>query len=516
MPSDEELELLLWVDIQAGDYDRAYAALTRLLTVVEEPVARGRLETALGIMLQRAGLTADARESYARALALIGEAEGDRAFTLALASMASALAGDLDVARAEADEAAALGERAGATFAVGQAHVTLTIVHLGRSRPQEALVAAERAVSVDADGPGQAEYLSTAHVMKGMALAELDRFDEAYAAIDVGLALAEAQGDTGQLAWFRASLALLHFVDGSWGEARQAAGLALEHAERTGALVATGLAAGIAACVEGHRGNTSSARDLIAQGTSSRPGQYGGLGGEWVALASAAIAADPDQRFAALCDAWFRLRGVPYQLAWKVAAHPLLVAALERGDRALAEAVERRVAEGAARAGDVASARATALVCRGSLLGSRELLDEGVELLRTSGRPLALGYACREAGRLAHAAGDSTRAVQLLNEAADVFHALGATAWSASVTRDLIAATISPAGGGGETARRGAWERLTAAERRVAELLVEGKTNRQIAADLGLSPRTVQSQLASASERLGVSSRVQLAAILAQ
>ncbi|KAA1421604.1 hypothetical protein F0U44_04825 [Nocardioides humilatus] len=513
MSSEEELELLLWLDIQAGDYDRAYAALTRLLTVVEEPVARGRLETALGIMLQRAGLTADARESYSRALALIGESEADRAFALAMASMASALVGELDVARAEADEAAALGESAGALFAVGQAHVTLTIVHLGRSRPHEALAAAERAVAVDAEGPGQAEFLSTAHVMKGMALAELDRLEEAYAAIDLGIAMAQEQGDTGQLAWYHASLALLHFVHGSWEEARAAAGAALDHATRTGALVATGLAAGIAACVEAYRGNTSSARELITRGTSSRPGQFGGLGGEWVALATAATADDADDRFAALCDAWFRLRGVPYQLAWKVAAHPLIVAALDRGDVALAEAVERRVAEGAARAGDVASARATALVCRGSLLGSRDLLEEGVALLRTSGRPLALGYACREAGHLAHAAGDTTRAVELLNEAADVFHALGATTWSASVTRDLIAATVSPAAAPSQSE---AWSRLTGAERRVAELVIEGKTNRQIAAELGLSPRTVQSQLASASERLGVGSRVQLAALLAQ
>lgn len=508
--TNDDLELEMWMHIQGGDFARAYAVLTRLITIVEAPLMRGRLEAALGVLLQRSGLTADARESFRRGLDAVGDQPAERAFILAIGSMASALAGDLAAAEAEATEAIRLGRELGAAFVVGQAHVTLTIVHLGHSRPHQALAAAEEAVATEADGPGEAEYLSTAHVMKGMALAELDRFPEAYAAIGTGTAIAGGAADTGQVAWFAASEALLHLVDGTWTQARESATAALEHAERTGAHVAAGLAAGVAACIEANRGNVVVARELIERGASSRPGQFGGLGGEWLALATAAVATDPAERFAALCDAWFRLRGVPYQLAWKVAAHPLLVEALDAGDRALAEAVERTVRVGAERAGDVPSAQAVALCCRGSLDGSREVLGQGLELLRTAGRPFALAFACREAGRLAFADGDDAAGVAHLEEAGGIFHALGATTWGASVARLLVASTQDPP----EQPARPGWELLTGAEERAARLMVGGLTNREIAERLGVSPRTIQTQLASASKRLGVHSRVQLASLL--
>ena len=52
---------------------------------------------------------------------------------------------------------------------------------------------------------------------------------------------------------------------------------------------------------------------------------------------------------------------------------------------------------------------------------------------------------------------------------------------------------------------------LTPRERAVAALVSEGRTNKEIARVLGVSPRTIDNQILSASKKLGVHNRVQLA-----
>lgn len=52
---------------------------------------------------------------------------------------------------------------------------------------------------------------------------------------------------------------------------------------------------------------------------------------------------------------------------------------------------------------------------------------------------------------------------------------------------------------------------LTPRELEIAHLIATGKTNRAIAAFLGLSPRTVENHLYSMYSKLGVRSRTELA-----
>jgi DNA-binding CsgD family transcriptional regulator len=60
-------------------------------------------------------------------------------------------------------------------------------------------------------------------------------------------------------------------------------------------------------------------------------------------------------------------------------------------------------------------------------------------------------------------------------------------------------------------AEGGGWENLTKAEAKVAELVAEGLSNPDIARRLFISRRTVQSHVSHALEKLGLSSRVELA-----
>jgi len=57
------------------------------------------------------------------------------------------------------------------------------------------------------------------------------------------------------------------------------------------------------------------------------------------------------------------------------------------------------------------------------------------------------------------------------------------------------------------------WHGLTESERRVVDLVQLGHTNRQIAAQMFISPHTVDSHLRHVFAKLGVSSRVQVAAL---
>ena len=57
---------------------------------------------------------------------------------------------------------------------------------------------------------------------------------------------------------------------------------------------------------------------------------------------------------------------------------------------------------------------------------------------------------------------------------------------------------------------------LTGRELEVARLVMTGKTNREIAAELFLSEKTVETHLSHAFAKLGVSSRAALASVLAR
>ena len=55
---------------------------------------------------------------------------------------------------------------------------------------------------------------------------------------------------------------------------------------------------------------------------------------------------------------------------------------------------------------------------------------------------------------------------------------------------------------------------LTASERRVAQLAGEGRSNRDIAQELFVSPKTIENHLGRVYVKLGITSRRQLAGVL--
>ncbi|MDA0637692.1 LuxR C-terminal-related transcriptional regulator, partial [Nonomuraea sp. MCN248] len=95
-----------------------------------------------------------------------------------------------------------------------------------------------------------------------------------------------------------------------------------------------------------------------------------------------------------------------------------------------------------------------------------------------------------------------------LHGALETFERLEARLWSERARAELRAAgeTVTRPGPGG-----GPEQQLTAQQLRIARLVAEGATNREVAAQLFLSPRTVDHHLRNVFARLGVRSRVELA-----
>lgn len=104
----------------------------------------------------------------------------------------------------------------------------------------------------------------------------------------------------------------------------------------------------------------------------------------------------------------------------------------------------------------------------------------------------------------------SPDAVKHFEHALTRFDALGATGWAERTRRGLEAATGAP-----RPTQPRRTDVLTPQELRVAGHAGAGMRDREIAALLYLSPRTVESYLHSAYRKLGVSNRTQLAGVLA-
>ncbi len=90
----------------------------------------------------------------------------------------------------------------------------------------------------------------------------------------------------------------------------------------------------------------------------------------------------------------------------------------------------------------------------------------------------------------------------------ETFQRLGADAWAGQAEAELRSA-------GARRRRAGDDGALTPQELRVAAAVRGGASNRDIAASLFLSPKTVEFHLRQIYRKLGVSSRTQLVATLA-
>ena len=96
-----------------------------------------------------------------------------------------------------------------------------------------------------------------------------------------------------------------------------------------------------------------------------------------------------------------------------------------------------------------------------------------------------------------------------LRTAIDALETLGVTGWAARAHRELRASGEASTGREPE-----AWSQLTSQELQIARMAAQGMSNREIGQRLFLSHRTVGSHLYRLFPKLGITSRVQLSAVI--
>ena len=185
-------------------------------------------------------------------------------------------------------------------------------------------------------------------------------------------------------------------------------------------------------------------------------------------------------------------------------------ARIAAGDLDVDLVVERLESRG--RALDYPWAIAAAARCRGLLLAARgELaaavaeLERGLAEHERSPQPLELGRSLLALGATQRRAKHRAEARATLTKALETFDAIGTPLWAEKAAAEL--ARIP-----GRT--RGTGE-LSETERRVADLVAQGLSNKEVAAALFVTVRTVEANLSKVYVKLGVRSRTELASRLA-
>ena len=137
---------------------------------------------------------------------------------------------------------------------------------------------------------------------------------------------------------------------------------------------------------------------------------------------------------------------------------------------------------------------------------------EAATLLDGAGASFYAAMARTLAGRALAQADEKDRAAVELERAASAFGSFGSARYRAAAEQELrrIGHRIHRRTRPGKTDATGVAS-LTARELEIAQLVVDRKTNPEIAAALFLSPKTVETHLRNVFHKLDVSSRVEVA-----
>jgi ATP/maltotriose-dependent transcriptional regulator MalT len=345
----------------------------------------------------------------------------------------------------------------------------------------------------------------------------VDEPEEARAALESARPTDVRGGSTRISLWAYAWLARAQFVMGDWDDAVRTAHEGLELVDRSGMRLVGPLLSWTQAQVLALRGDWEGAEVALSAGDAG-PRDYEVM--RVPACLARAQVAEARADYAGVVRALEPLRqpwaggDIDEPGAWPwadVYANALVIEGrLDDADAFLGPHEELAAARGhrsgRARLG---YARGRLLGARGDLVGARQAFDTSLDLLAD----LPLRYDRARVnfayGQTLRRAGKRREADAVIATARDIYLALGATTYVARCDRELKA--------GGVHATRRAVDRpvdaLTPQEEAVSELVAGGLSNREVAAELFVSMKTVQYHLTRVYAKLGVRSRAELAAL---
>ncbi|WP_036725324.1 LuxR family transcriptional regulator, partial [Patulibacter minatonensis] len=483
-----------------------------LLEETDDPALRAQAVEQRGTALLQEGRPREAASVFEGEARRAQETEPFRAALLLIRAGAALLASGSVARLAELarDAAALLPPDAQAVPGIMEA---LALTATGRhDRARELLRAAKPVLDhLDPCGEGH-EILS----ITAFGLTWLEELDDADALLWRCVTAAREAGAVGPLALPLATRGPLDLRLGAWDRALEHAEEVIGLADATDSGFAVALACATAAWVHAVRGDEELARTYAER--SAAVGARHDLG-QVDAYSSSALgllhlsAGRPTDAATHLERSHRRSANQGTTDPGFVATAPDLVEALladGRTDRA--ERVAALV-ELAARDGGGPWALAGAARVRLLLADDADLDATAADALQTAERlpsPFDVARTRLVVGERLRRARRRSDARAPLAQAAEAFQGMRAVPWErrARAELDACGGRLQDAG----THEPGGAADLTARERDVCELVVEGRTNREVAAALHLSPRTVEHHLRQAYRKLGVRSRTALAA----
>lgn len=146
-----------------------------------------------------------------------------------------------------------------------------------------------------------------------------------------------------------------------------------------------------------------------------------------------------------------------------------------------------------------ARCRGMVLAAKGEIDAANQALDRALAAHERLPMPFELARTQLVVGQLQRQQRNKQAASATLQQALAAFEALGAPLWVDRARAELMRASGSRTRG-----------ELTASEQRVAELAASGMSNRDMAAALFISPKTVEANLSRIYRKLNIRSRAEL------
>ena len=494
--------------LPAGDLAKGAAILERLAEEVPRGVARA------DALL----LLASSQHSFERSLELAKRALGDAGRDHARIAKIECYIGEILSVRGDAEQALEHGRAAlaSANHAGDENILALALSTvawfetLSAVEPTPGLL--ERAVSLeDARLRPEVSDSSSPSFALSMRLMFAGKLDEARIRMGVSLDRAVSLGDEGALTAALLHLAELECRAGNWSRAARHAADGYECAEQLGREQDLSALLYARALVDTYLGRVDEARAAAERGIALSET----CGDEVFRLQHLAVLGFLELSVGDAAAAAGILRPLAARLASCGWREPSIYGELPNAIEALVEQGElaearRMLADLRGRVSRIESpwGEASAGRCEGLILAAEGdleaafasyadalLVHERLPQPFDRGRTLlAQGAAQRRARRRRAARATLERSLAIFDE-------LGATLWAEKARTEL----------GRIGGRAPAGDELTPSERRIAELVAEGKTNKEVAAILVVADRTVESALTQIYRKLDVRSRTELA-----
>ena len=469
---------------------------------------------ALSLLHSMSGRSAEAVATVDKVLSQSALPAEMRARGVCSRLLAGLLVGDVEASRRLAEEILAGDRRSDDDTTLGGALTALGLVAWERGRAEDALGLLGAAVRRMGRTCACLRFLRPELELadKYVALGDLHEADAIISRADWEI------NATGDGAWSAATMLARARLDLATGDLRRALRQALvaqDLAREMGARVFVTDARWVCAAVAVRRGDLAEAEGYVAWWRSAPTATTRRDRGAWILLEACLAVArgGPTAVTQVLAD----VHRCPQAHRGLLLTHPgatalLVRTALAVADRDTAEAVSACARQLAGDNPSVPVIGAAADHADGLLRGSVDLL---VKAARGYRDPWARGSAYEDAGIVASDDNDDSRARAMLGSALSAYRQSGAIRDVRRVNAALRALRTT------RRARRATrpvsgWASLTAAERRVADVVAEGVTNGEAADRLFVSRHTVDFHLRQIFRKLGISSRVELARMVGE